>query len=172
MSDPEQPPDDSARGGILGRIPRGPADSQLRPARPAEAAAETRQPLPKGAWVRLRASGGLLFRTSELVVFNDGRLTYKQSASPVAGQTLLARQLTSAQTDELRRTIEAIDFAALAARDMGRQGSDRLAYELSLRTGRKTYTVEALQGAVPQTLAQLIRQLGQLARVGAEETDV
>jgi emfourin len=173
MSDPEQPPDDSARGGILGRIPRGPADSRLRsgPALPAEAP-EPQQPLPRGAWLRLSASGGLVFRTTELIVFSDGRLTYKQSASPVAGQTLLARQLTGPQIDELRGTIEAIDFAALATGDAGRQGSDRFAYELMLRAGRKTYTVEALQGAVPPPLAQLIRQLGQLVRVAADETNV
>jgi len=168
MSDSEQ--QDSERGSILGRIPQGPADSQLHPA-PAQPA-ETRQPLPKGAWLRLTASGGLVFRTSELTIFNDGRLTYKQSASPLAGQTLLVRQLTDAQIDELRRTTEALDIAALVARDVGPQGSDRFAYELTLRTGRKTYTVEALQGAVPQPLAQLIQQLGQLARVGAEETEV
>src|SRR5258706_12786589 len=101
MSDSEQ--HDPAHGGILGRIPRGPAE-----------APEPRQPLPRGAWLRLYASGGLVFRTSELVVFNDGRLTYKQSASPGVGQTLLVRQLTDAQIDELRHTIEAIDFAALA----------------------------------------------------------
>ncbi|MFL5806340.1 MAG: protealysin inhibitor emfourin [Roseiflexaceae bacterium] len=170
MSDSEQPPPDkTARGGILGRIPRGPADSRMQ--QPAQAP-EPQQPLPRGAWLRLYASGGLVFRTSELVVFNDGRLTYKQSASPGVGQTLLVRQLTDAQIDELRHTIEAIDFAALVARDAGRQGSDRFAYELTVRAGRKTYTVEALQGAVPPPLAQLIRQLGQLVRVAAEETEV
>jgi hypothetical protein len=173
MSDPKQPPDKTAQASILGRIPRGPADSRLRP-EPAQLAEapEPQQPLPRGAWLRLYASGGLVFRTSELVVFSDGRLTYKKSASPADGQTLLVRQLVDAQIDELRRTIEAIDFAALAARDTGRQGSDRFAYELTVRAGRKIYAVEALQGAVPPPLAQVIRQLGQLVRVAAEETDV
>ncbi len=106
------------------------------------------------------------------MLFNDGRLTYKQSASPVAGQLVLARQLIDAQVEEFKRTIAAIDLAELAAHEPSRYGGDRLAYELTLRSNRKLYDVEALQGALPKPLAQIVRQLGELVRVAAEETEV
>jgi hypothetical protein len=173
MSDAEQPPDNQAEGTILGRLPRGSADSHLKVrSRLPDPPPEPRPQLPKGAWLRLRISGGLVFRSSEALLFNDDRLTYKQSASPVSGQLVLARRLTSTQAGELRQMIAEIDLAALAEHDAGRLGADRLAYELTLRSNRKLYVVEALQGALPEPLAQIVRQIGQLVRVAAEETEV
>lgn len=123
--------------------------------------------LPKGAWLRLRAAGGIVFRSSETAVFDDGRLTYRSSPSAVYGQTLLARELTETQMSELRAALQPIDLESITA--AANHGRDTMAFELTVRNGRKTRMVEVFQGTVPAMLAPVFDMLGELVRVGADE---
>ena len=129
--------------------------------------AEPAAKLPKGAWVRLRAAGGIVFRSSETTVFDDGRLTYRSSPSAIYGQTVLARELTDTQTGELRNALGTIDLDAISA--AANHGRDTMAFELTVRDGRKTRMVEVYQGTVPATLAPVFDLLGEFVRVGADE---
>jgi len=129
-------------------------------------------PLPRGAWLRLEVSGGLVFRSTIATLFNDGRLTYRQSAWPGNGELLLVRRLTDEQLSDCRATVEQIDLAELAQHEARPAGGDRLNYALTVRYNRKTYNVEALQGALPEALATIVRKVGEMVRVAADETDV
>lgn len=171
MSDlPEQ---DATEGVVLGRIPLGESDATLgevvpplRVSRRRREASEAAR-LPRGAWLRLRAAGGIVFRTSETTVFEDGRLTYRSSPTAVYGQTLLARELTDAQVQGLRALINSLDMDSVTG-GSGR-GRDTITYELTVRAERRTQTIEAAQGTMPEAFGQIIHELGELVRVGADE---
>lgn len=123
--------------------------------------------LPKGAWLRVRASGGIVFRTSETIVFEDGRLTYRSSPTAVYGETLMARELTSTQVAELRNALAAISVAAIES--PAHTGRDTVGYELSVREGRRTQTTEVFQGQVPENIAVLLDMLGECVRISADD---
>lgn len=129
--------------------------------------AEQSARLPKGAWLRVRASGGIVFRTSETIVFDDGRLTYRSSPTAVYGETLMARELTSTQVAELRNALGAVNLAVTES--PAHTGRDTVGYELSVREGRRTQTAEVFQGQVPETIAVLLDMLGECVRISADD---
>ncbi len=114
--------------------------------------------LPLGALMALRRSGGLLFESRAIVVYADGRLTTSTVGGGHAPRTG-ARALSAAQLARLRRTLDAIDFARLQAVPVGHSRPDAHAYELALRAGHATLSLEAFEGAVPPTLAPLLTLL-------------
>lgn len=174
MSDTEEQ-EQAGQGTVLGRISTGETDTTLGETPPVRVSRrrqretnESANRLPRGAWIRLRAAGGIVFRTSETTVFDDGRLTYRSSPTAVYGQTVLARELTAAQVNGLRALVEGTDIESLAAAGLGR-GRDTVTYELTVRADRRTQTAEAAQGAMPETFSQVVHELGELVRVGADE---
>ncbi|MBC8160928.1 MAG: hypothetical protein H7Z42_06880 [Roseiflexaceae bacterium] len=131
--------------------------------------AATEQPsrMPKGCWLRLRAAGGLVFRSSETLVFEDGRLSYRSSPSAVYGETLMVRELTSTQMNDLQRAVEAAALDAIEPPT--HSGRDTIAYELSVRDGRKTSTAEVFQGRIPEHVAPLLDMIAECVRIGADD---
>jgi len=76
----DQPPPPPAE--VLGTLSGEPYDSGLKvnqppaPVDPLEAAPADTLRLPRGALVAMRRSGGLKFRSREVVVYRDGRVNY------------------------------------------------------------------------------------------------
>lgn len=160
---------------VLGRLPAGPYDSGLRPEpssreRQQEQPAQSHERLQRGVWVRLRSAGGFVFRRSELMISHSGRLSYTSSGAGMYGDTRVVRQLTDDQLEVLRQTIDATIFETTET--TARFNPDAVAYELRIRNGRRIDRAEAVQGSVPEGLTQLIRLLGQFARVAVEEAEV
>lgn len=127
----------------------------------AEASDEERLSLPPGALVALRKSGGLVFRSREIVVYGDGRVETSavgggRAASAGAGHTLSGTGLAA-----LRRALGRIDFDQLPA-TVGNQRPDSFVYEIAALVGGATRTAEVAEGQIPATVAPLIRQLNQL----------
>jgi hypothetical protein len=106
--------------------------------------------LPAGAWLRLTISGGLLFRTRDLVLYRDGRVALDgaPSESPV---------LSPARLATLRQLIEAADLGRLPP--PGQQPSDGNAYEIVVRQGHRVLRAEAVAGHIPPNLAPLLAAL-------------
>lgn len=159
---------------VLGTINAAEADESLNaaPKRLPDPPADPGLSLPRGAWLRLVVSGGFRFSTREITVFNDGRLTYRKEATPMNGKIVLARQLTDEQLNPFRELVEKTDLATLSEHDPGRLGGDRVVYECLVRQQRKRYTIEAFQGNIPEAFAEIIRALGPLVEVIADETQV
>lgn len=175
MTDVEDQNPQGEQPAVLGRIPTGPADTTLEESAPPPRIPRRRQResssterMPKGAWLRVRASGGMVFRSSEIVVFEDGRLTYRASPTAVYGQTLLARELTDGQLQELRAAVGNLSFANEGARGPHR-GRDTIAYEFEVRDGQTIKSLEAFQGVMGDDVAGVVHQLSELVRVNADE---
>ncbi|HWQ12711.1 MAG TPA: hypothetical protein VNL77_07925 [Roseiflexaceae bacterium] len=173
MSDSDRPemPAEERPPAVLGEVPGGPRDTQLgaptvppaapRPRRKPAATPEERPALPRGALVALRRSGGLAFRTREVTVYRDGRVTY--DANGPGGQRAQAVWLLGAdELEALRRELEAIDWAALRFAH-ARQSPDAYAYELVARVGRRLRRMEVAEGAIPQAVEPLVRRLASYA---------
>lgn len=126
--------------------------------------------LPKGAWLQLVISGGMVFRTTELIVFSDQRLTYRSSPTAVTGQTLMVRQLLDAQFEELQQLASQIDFAERTP-GTGRQSPDTIVYELAIRINRRTQSAEVSRWRMPEPFANLVHRLAELSRISADETN-
>jgi hypothetical protein len=144
---------------ILGELPAGPYDSSLKPDQPPApkpASADTLR-LPRGALVAMRRSGGLKFRSREVVVYRDGRVNYDDGES--GPRTIWT--LSDTEMDELRGALEQAGLANLRA--AGRHNPDAFAYEIVARPARRLYSVEAFQGSIPASLAPLIQRLNRLA---------
>lgn len=182
---PEGPYDTELNSGLAPGVPApqqaAPAvpPARRRPTRPARKAPQPETPvaggppettdedltLPPGAWLALRRSGGLLFSSREVVVYPDGRV---DSATVGGGRPAgvgQPRMLTAPQLAALRRAVAGIDFGRLLPSSR-RQPPDTYAYELVVREGRTTHAVEVFDGAIPEALAPLIRQLGRLLAAG------
>ena len=166
---------------VLASIPEGPRDTRLEgdaapsriagdarptaksPARNPAAQAPEREEaltLPEGAWLAMRKSGGLLFSSREVAVYEDGRVTGSAIGGGRPQRDVPPRRLGVAQLAALRRAVEQIDFARLP--EAGRQGGDAFVYELAVRRGRATHAVEVFEGAIPEQLVPLIEQLNRL----------
>ncbi len=173
---------DAAEGAVLASIPEGPCDTRLEgDAAPSAIAGDARpmsqsparnpaaQPsereealaLPQGAWLAMRKSGGLLFSSREVVVYEDGRVTGSAIGGGRTERDTPPRRLGAAQLATLRRAVDQIDFGRLPAM-AGRQGRDAFGYELVARSGRATHAVEVFEGAIPEQLVPLIEQLNRL----------
>ncbi len=183
---PPQPtrPDEGAdevEGAVLASILEGPRDTRLegyahapgtagdaRPMSKSRAQNPVAQPsereaalaLPEGAWLAMRKSGGLLFSSREVVVYEDGRVTGSAIGGGRPERDAPPRRLGAAQLAALRRAVEQIDFGRLPRE--GRQGRDAFVYEIAARRGRATHAVEVFEGAIPEQFASLIEQLSRL----------
>jgi hypothetical protein len=167
---PEPPPPDTD----LGQVGAGPHDTELgSPAprtptshRKGTAATPTGQPappdadrlaLPRGGLVAMRQSGGLRFRSREIVIYRSGKLVYRRLAPTSAESASHTRQLALSELVELHHLLKQIDFSRLPT--TGRQNPDAFAYEIVARPARRAYAVEVFQGSIPESLAPLIRAL-------------
>ena len=167
---------------MLASIPEGPHDTRLEgdatpvgladdarpmskpPARNPAALPPEREELlalPQGAWLAMRKSGGLLFSSREVAVYEDGRVTGSAIGGGRLERDSPPRRLAPAQLAALRRAVEQIDFGRLPA-VAGRQGRDAFVYELVARSGRATHAVEVFEGAIPEQVAPLVEQLNRL----------
>jgi len=148
---------------VLGTLADEPYDSKLKaspqtattPPAPESAPADTLK-LPRGALVAMRRSGGLKFRSREVVVYRDGRVNYDDGES--GPRTVWT--LSDAEMVELRGALDQAGLAKLPA--AGRHNPDAFAYEIVARPARRVYSVEAFQGSIPPALAPLIQQLNRL----------
>lgn len=171
MSDPETPelPPEERPPAELGAIPPGGYDTQLgAPAKPPALShrrepqpAESRPSLPRGALVALRRSGGMVFRTREVTVYRDGRVTY-DADGPGGERERAVWLLTDEELADLERELRAVDWAALTFAH-GRQSPDAYAYELVARVGRRLRRLELAEGAIPAEIDPLVRRLAHYA---------
>jgi hypothetical protein len=175
-------PDTPAPDKVLGHVGAGPYDAELSTPAPQAAtshrkrtrwapAAETptgqpappdidRLRLPRGGLVAMRQSGGLLFRSREIVVYRSGKLVYRKLA-PTAGEPMNhTRHVPLSELVQLHHLLKQIDFSKLPT--TGRQNPDAFAYEIVARVGRTMKFVEAFEGSIPESLAPLIHELRQL----------
>jgi hypothetical protein len=117
--------------------------------------------LPAGALVALRKSGGLVFRSREIVVYDDGRVETStigggRSASAGTGQTL-----SRAELDALRRAVGRVGLDQLPT-TVGQQRPDAFVYEITALVDGRPRAVEVMDGQIPPSVAPLIRQLNAL----------
>ncbi len=173
---------DAAEAAVLASIPEGPRDTRLegdtapsgiagdsRPMSKSPARNPAAQPsereealaLPEGAWLAMRKSGGLLFSSREVAVYDDGRVTGSAIGGGRPERDAPPRRLGAAQLAALRRAVEQVNFARLPAA-VGHQGRDAFVYELIARSGRATHAVEVFEGDIPEQLAPLVEQLNHL----------
>jgi hypothetical protein len=148
---------------------RAPTSHRKRTTQPPASATPAGQPapadtdsltLPRGGLVAMRESGGLRFRSREIVVYRSGKVIYRQLAPAGEGPTSDIRQLPLSQLVELHHLLKQSNFAKLLV--TGRQNPDAFAYEIVARVGRRVHFVEAFEGSIPESLAPLIRDLRDL----------
>jgi len=175
---------------VLGSVGTGPRDTELNPptartpishrkgaGQAPTAVTPTGQPappdadpltLPRGGLVAMRQSGGLQFRSREIVVYRSGKAVYRQLA-PAGDQPIIdTRQLQLSELVELHHLLKQSNFAELLV--IGRQNPDAFAYEIVARVGRRVHFVEAFEGSIPESLAPLIHKLRDLMHTDQEST--
>jgi hypothetical protein len=111
--------------------------------------------------VALRKSGGIVFRSRDIVVYEDGRVETSAIGPGRPANAGAERAISSADLASLRRALAQIDFDQLPA-TIGHQRPDSFVYELAALAGGKPRTVEVADGQFPAAVAPLIRQLNQL----------
>jgi hypothetical protein len=175
---------------VLGNVGAGPHDTELNPpaphapishrketAQPPAAVTPTGQPappetdllrLPRGGLVAMRQSGGLRFRSREIVVYRSGKAVYRQLAPTGEEPASDTRQLHLSELVKLHHLLKQSNFAKLLV--VGRQNPDAFAYEIVARVGRRIHFVEAFEGSIPESLAPLIRKLQGLMHADQENT--
>jgi hypothetical protein len=157
---------------VLGTIAPGDFDTGLTPDPPPveqtsrrrrSLPAEDRPRLPRGALVSLRRSGGMIFRTGVVTVYRSGRVTY-DADGPGAERAKAVWALSEEELAELRRELEAVDFAHLGSG--GRASPDAYIYELVARVGRRVRRIELVEGGIPPEVEGLVRRLAAYAPPG------
>ena len=126
---------------------------------PAEPPAD-RLKLPEGAFVAFRQSGGLRFRTREMIVYHDGHVIVRREGRLERRTT--ARLLTPAEVADLKGLILGSGFFELHPLT-GRPNPDGYAYELAVCLGRQSSTVELFEGNLPLEVQALLARLKALA---------
>lgn len=116
--------------------------------------------LPRGAFVGLRKSGGLMFTSSEVVVYPDGRVAYDARGVPQKEYTRLRRVLNDGQTLSLRKLLDRTNF--WQAESGGDQNPDGYAYEIAARLGQRSNEIEVFDGSLPESLQPLVERLSKL----------
>jgi hypothetical protein len=154
---------------VEGRAPRDDrqpvAEAGTGGAAPGEAMAANAAPedaspaLPPGALVAMRKSGGLVFRSREIVVYGDGRV---ERGTLGGGRPATADQRTAsaAQLAALRRAVGRIDLARTPP--PARPGPDAFVYEIALPTDAGVREIVVADGQIPETIRPLLRELGRL----------
>jgi hypothetical protein len=133
----------------LGRLSSGPRDDRLQ-------AADDRLKLPRGAFIAFRQSGGLRFRTREVIVYNDGRVILRRQGKLGAGEGV--RRIDLTEVAELKELIARNNLVKLH-HAIGRQSPDGYAYELIARVGRKSKLIEFFDGSIPADVQTLLVRL-------------
>ncbi|MCU0493964.1 MAG: hypothetical protein MUD01_20430 [Chloroflexaceae bacterium] len=172
MSDEQnpKPPSDIP----LGQLGAGPRDSQLqvgkpvpsshrkKPAAPDEGGDEsTGLTFPRGALAAFWKSGGLIFRSHEVVVYHDGRVAYRSNQ---ARRRRVVQQLEPTALETLRQQIAAL-VAAEVPPLAPSQSPDTYAYDLLLRHGRRLHVFAAADGSIPEALRPLLATMQALIPV-------
>lgn len=114
--------------------------------------------LPRDAFVAFRQSGGFRFNTREVIVYRDGRVTWRREGKFEAGQG--ERQLTSEESADLRDMIEQSGFFELPT-PIGRPTPDGYAYELSAQAADRAAAIEFFSGSIPANVQALVTRLQQ-----------
>ena len=163
---PDQPADDEVLLGGLG-LGGGDVDTSVTPTgaashrkgAPTSDAAEMPPPsdddtlvLPSTAIAALRKSGGLRFSSREVVVFRDGRVSYRALAPQPEPRRRSVRILSSAEMGELRRLIRA---CLLQPRPPARSSPDAFVSEVATRSGRTVRQAELTPVAMDASEAAL-----------------
>jgi hypothetical protein len=136
----------------LWKLSDGPRDDQLK-------VTDNQLQLPRGAFIAFRQSGGLRFSMREVIVYSDGRVTYRQQGK--LSEATGTREISQEAVAELQAVLDQSGFFDLPA-SIGRSSPDGYAYEILARARRKTKQVEAFTGSVPVALQPMIRQLQKL----------
>jgi hypothetical protein len=115
--------------------------------------------LPRGAFIALRQSGGLRFSTREVTAYDNGHVIYRKQSNLGAGEG--SRRITPAEVADLKELIEQSGLGELP-HAIGRQSPDGYAYELIVRMGRQSKSIEFFDGSIPPEAQPLLKQLKQL----------
>lgn len=115
--------------------------------------------LPGTAVAALRKSGGLRFSSREVVVFRDGRVSYRTLAPHPEPRRRSVRVLSSMEMGELRRLIKA---CLLSPRPAARSSPDAFVSEVATRSGRTVRQAELTPGAMDASEAALVNFLTRL----------
>ncbi len=118
--------------------------------------------LPHGAYVMLRQSGGLRFSIREVTVCEDGRVIVRWQGKLDSGEG--TRRITPAEVAELKELIAASQLLALP-RSIGSRSPDGYAYEVIVRAGRQSRSIEFFDGSIPAEVQPLLKQLKALAAI-------
>ena len=145
--------------------PPTPAASH-RKGEPSSGAADTTPPpddealaLPSTAIAALRKSGGLRFSSREVVVFRDGRVSYRALAPDPPSRRRSIRRLNDAEMGELRRLIRVCPFPP---RSPARPSPDAFIAEVTTRAGSAVRRAELTPGTTLATEAALVDFLTKL----------
>lgn len=129
---------------VLGSLSGEPRDDRLK--------------LPRGACIALRQSGGLRFSTREVIVYNDGRVAFRQQGKLGASEGV--RHITPAEMADLKALIRQSGLLGLPRfASIGRQSPDAYAYELAARLERVSRSLEFFDGSIPPEVRPVLAQL-------------
>jgi hypothetical protein len=164
-------PDHPARSGIEAPSRRagtgqGGADArqdpESTPAGEAPDAEADEEPLtlPDGAWIALRRSGGLLFRSDDLVIYPDGRVVTSGVGGGRRVRAPRTRRLSAAELEAFRDAVQRANLRRRRARARRpRVSPDAFVTEIVIEDRGTTRAFEVPPGRVPIGLAPLIEQL-------------
>jgi hypothetical protein len=138
-----------------------PPPSRRKPPPPPAVPEDDPLTLPAGALVALRKSGGLVFRSREIIVYDNGRVETSRIGGGRAASAGTGRTLSATELATLRRTLDQIDFDQLPT-TTGQQRPDAFVYEIAALADGVPRMAEVTDGQIPATVAPLIRQLNQV----------
>lgn len=165
---PTPPSDDEV---LLGGLDAATADTSLTPPSAAPSASRrkgepTAAPpdddvlvLPSTAIAALRKSGGLRFSSREVVVFRDGRVSYRAIAPAPQLRRRSIRVLSAAELAALRRLIKA---CPLQPKPPTRSSPDAFVSEVATRVGATVRQAELSPGTMDASEAALVEFLTRL----------
>jgi hypothetical protein len=126
--------------------------------RKVERPAIERLELPAGALIAFRSSGGLKFRSRQLVIYPDGRLTLSGTDLP---KPSAREKLGPDRIAELRKLLADSGFDRIET-PARQQPPDSFAYETVAQIDSVAHYVEVFDGSIPEKLRPLIRVLKRL----------
>ncbi len=116
--------------------------------------------LPSGAFIAFRQSGGLRFRSREVIVYHDGRVITRRQGKLGAGEG--SRHITPTEVADLKALIERSRLRELP-RSVGRPSPDGYAYELIVRLNRGLSSIEFFDGSIPSEMKTVLARLKALS---------
>jgi hypothetical protein len=114
--------------------------------------------------VRCCQSGGLRFSTREMMVYHDGRVSFRRQGKLDTHEG--SRRITPDEVADLKAAIAHSGLRDLPRfSSIGRPSPDGYAYELIARAGRKLKAIEFFDGGIPAEVRPLLAQLKTLMAV-------